>query len=89
MQRAVWICLGLLAYGLYTTHPVQTVNAAYLWQTLNVGIEVESSGDLVITETQSYDVPTDKHRGCNARSPWPMSMASRMSKCLKTSRLWP
>jgi hypothetical protein len=56
MQRAVWIGLGLLACGLGTVHSGQAANAAYLWRTLNVGIEVEASGDLLITETQSYDV---------------------------------
>jgi hypothetical protein len=56
MQRLVWICLGIFACGLYTTHPGQAANAAYQWQTLNVGIEVEPSGDLMITETQTYDV---------------------------------
>ena len=56
MQRAVWIWLSLVACGLYTTQLSQVANAAYLWQTLNVGIDVEPSGDLVITETQRYDV---------------------------------
>ncbi len=56
MQRAVWIWLSCLACGLVTVHAGQTADAAYQWRTLNVGIELESSGDLLITETQSYDV---------------------------------
>ena len=60
MQWAVWIWLSLAACGLYTTQLIQAANTAYLWQTLNVGIEVEPSGDLVITETQRYDVTDEQ-----------------------------
>jgi hypothetical protein len=56
MQRALWIWLGLLACGLGTVHSDQASSVAYQWLHLNVGIEVEPSGDLLITETQSYDV---------------------------------
>lgn len=56
MQQAVWIGLGLLACGLGTVHSGQAANAAYLWRTLDVGIELDPSGDLLITETQRYDV---------------------------------
>lgn len=56
MQRALWIWLGLLACGLGTVHSDQASSAAYQWRTLNIDIEVEPSGDLLITETQSYDV---------------------------------
>ncbi|PON18443.1 hypothetical protein C2W62_07920 [Candidatus Entotheonella serta] len=59
MQRTGWIWLGFLAFGLGLVHSGQMAHGAYQWRTLNVGIEVESSGDLLITETQSYHI-TDK-----------------------------
>lgn len=56
MRRALWIGLGFLICGLSAVHPSQSATTAYRWQTLNVGIELESSGDLLVTETQRYDV---------------------------------
>jgi hypothetical protein len=56
MRGAVWIGLSLFAYGLGAVQSSQAATTTYLWRTLEVGIELESSGDLLITETQSYDV---------------------------------
>ncbi len=60
MQRAIWIGLGLFACGLGTVSFGQADTAAHLWRDLNVGIELELSGDLLITETQRYNVTGQK-----------------------------
>lgn len=56
MQGALWLGLSLLIFGLSAVHPSQAATATYQWRTLDVGIELEPSGDLLVTETQSYDV---------------------------------
>ena len=56
MQRTVWIWLSLLASALTLADAGLAADPDYGWRTLDVGIEVEPSGDLLITETQRYDV---------------------------------
>ncbi len=60
MQHALWIGLGLFICGLSVVRPLQAATTAYQWRALDVGIELEPSGDLLVTETQSYDVSNPK-----------------------------
>ena len=56
MQRTAWIWLSLLAVVLNLSDAGLAAAPDYGWRALDVGIEVEPSGDLLITETQRYDV---------------------------------
>ncbi len=62
MQRALRIGLGLLICVMIAVHPSQAGTPSYQWRTLDVGIELEPSGDLLITETQRFDVSSTKIR---------------------------
>ena len=54
MQRALPMLVVLLTLVAATPRACAADNVSYYWKTLDVEVEVEETGDFLITETQTY-----------------------------------
>ncbi len=61
MPRAIQTRLGLVMFCLGVALPGAAATAPFYWQALDVAIDVEETGDLLVTERQTY-VFTAPHR---------------------------